>query len=50
MNEKLKVSIVGTSGYAGGELLRMLMFRPHVELKQASAPADRIRKRAFMYI
>jgi N-acetyl-gamma-glutamyl-phosphate/LysW-gamma-L-alpha-aminoadipyl-6-phosphate reductase len=37
MSEKLKVSIVGASGYAGGELLRILMFHPHVELKQASS-------------
>ncbi len=37
MSEKLKVSIVGASGYAGGELLRILMFHPRVELKQASS-------------
>jgi N-acetyl-gamma-glutamyl-phosphate/LysW-gamma-L-alpha-aminoadipyl-6-phosphate reductase len=37
MSEKLKVSIVGASGYAGGELLRILMFHPYVELKQASS-------------
>lgn len=37
MSEKLQVSIVGASGYAGGELLRFLMHHPHVELKQASS-------------
>ncbi|MBM3334409.1 N-acetyl-gamma-glutamyl-phosphate reductase [Candidatus Sumerlaeota bacterium] len=37
MSQKLLVSIVGASGYAGGELLRILMFHPHVELKQASS-------------
>jgi len=37
MAEKLTVSIVGASGYAGGELLRILMGHPHVALKQASS-------------
>lgn len=37
MSEKLQVSIVGASGYAGGELLRILMAHPNVALKQASS-------------
>lgn len=31
------VSIVGGSGYTGGELLRLLLDHPHVELKQATS-------------
>ena len=37
MSEKLQVSVVGASGYAGGELLRILMNHPNVALKQASS-------------
>lgn len=37
MSEKLTVSIVGGSGYVGGELLRLLLFHPHVELKQITS-------------
>jgi LysW-gamma-L-alpha-aminoadipyl-6-phosphate/LysW-L-glutamyl-5-phosphate reductase len=37
MTEKLSVSIVGASGYAGGELLRLLLDHPHVEIKQATS-------------
>ncbi len=32
MAEKLKVSIVGASGYTGGELLRLLLWHPGVEV------------------
>lgn len=35
--EKLKVSIVGASGYTGGELLRLLLFHPNVEVKQVTS-------------
>jgi N-acetyl-gamma-glutamyl-phosphate/LysW-gamma-L-alpha-aminoadipyl-6-phosphate reductase len=35
--EKIKVSIVGASGYTGGELLRLLLFHPHVEIKQITS-------------
>ena len=35
--EKLKVSIMGGSGYAGGELLRLLLDHPFVEVKQATS-------------
>jgi N-acetyl-gamma-glutamyl-phosphate/LysW-gamma-L-alpha-aminoadipyl-6-phosphate reductase len=37
MTQKLSVSIVGASGYAGGELLRLLLDHPHVEVKQATS-------------
>jgi len=33
----MKVSIVGASGYGGGELLRLLMDHPHVEVHQATS-------------
>ena len=33
----MKVSIVGASGYAGGELLRLLLDHPHVDLGQATS-------------
>jgi N-acetyl-gamma-glutamyl-phosphate/LysW-gamma-L-alpha-aminoadipyl-6-phosphate reductase len=37
MNDKLSVSIVGASGYAGGELLRLLLDHPQVAVKQATS-------------
>ena len=37
MNGGLKVSIVGASGYAGGELLRLLLGHPNVEVSQATS-------------
>lgn len=33
----LKASIVGGSGYAGGELLRLLLWHPHVEIAQVTS-------------
>ena len=33
----LRVSIVGASGYVGGELLRLLLFHPEVALAQATS-------------
>lgn len=33
----IQVSIVGGSGYAGGELLRLLLFHPEVEIKQVTS-------------
>lgn len=33
----MKVSIVGASGYGGGELLRLLLNHPHVEVHQATS-------------
>ena len=35
MSAKLQVSILGASGYTGGELLRLLLFHPNVEVAQA---------------
>ncbi len=40
MNEKLTVSIVGGSGYVGGELLRLLLFHPHVTIKQITSASQ----------
>lgn len=37
MTTKISVSIVGASGYAGGELLRLLLDHPGVEIKQATS-------------
>jgi N-acetyl-gamma-glutamyl-phosphate/LysW-gamma-L-alpha-aminoadipyl-6-phosphate reductase len=34
---KVKVSIVGASGYTGGELLRLLLFHPNVEVNQVTS-------------
>ncbi len=33
----MKVSIIGASGYTGGELLRLLLFHPHVEVAQVTS-------------
>ncbi len=33
----LKVSIVGASGYTGGEVLRLLLFHPNVEIEQVTS-------------
>ncbi|MDP2036301.1 MAG: N-acetyl-gamma-glutamyl-phosphate reductase, partial [Ignavibacteria bacterium] len=35
--EKIRVSVVGASGYTGGELLRLLLFHPNVEVKQVTS-------------
>ncbi len=37
MSEKIKAAIVGGSGYAGGELLRLLLDHPHVEVAQVTS-------------
>jgi len=37
MKNKLKVSIVGGSGYAGGELLRILLNHPKVSIQQVTS-------------
>ena len=34
---KIRISIVGGSGYVGGELLRLLLFHPHVDIKFVSS-------------
>lgn len=35
--DKIKVSIVGGSGYTGGELLRLLLFHPNVEVAEVTS-------------
>jgi N-acetyl-gamma-glutamyl-phosphate/LysW-gamma-L-alpha-aminoadipyl-6-phosphate reductase len=40
MAEKLQISIVGGSGYVGGELLRLLLFHPYVQLKQVTSASQ----------
>lgn len=35
-----RVSIVGGSGYTGGELLRLLLFHPHVEIAQVTSRSE----------
>jgi N-acetyl-gamma-glutamyl-phosphate/LysW-gamma-L-alpha-aminoadipyl-6-phosphate reductase len=34
---RLRASVVGASGYTGGELLRLLLCHPHVEMAQATS-------------
>jgi len=41
MSDKMTVSIVGASGYAGGELLRLLLDHPNAEVKQATSESNR---------
>src|SRR3954465_5569433 len=36
-SEQLAVSIVGASGYTGGELLRILLDHPHVTIRQVTS-------------
>lgn len=36
-NGTVSVSIVGASGYAGGDLLRLLLAHPHAEIRQATS-------------
>ena len=35
--ERVTASIVGGSGYAGGELVRLLLGHPHVQIKQVTS-------------
>jgi [amino group carrier protein]-6-phospho-L-2-aminoadipate/5-phospho-L-glutamate reductase len=35
--DKIKVSVAGGSGYAGGELIRLLLFHPNVEINQITS-------------
>ncbi len=37
MSDRTRVSIVGGSGYGGGELLRLLLHHPHVEIAQVTS-------------
>ncbi|MCB0751171.1 MAG: N-acetyl-gamma-glutamyl-phosphate reductase, partial [Ignavibacteriae bacterium] len=38
--DKVKVSIAGGSGYTGGELLRLLLFHPNVEINQVTSESN----------
>ncbi len=40
MTSPIRVSIVGASGYGGGELLRLLLGHPHVEIAQVTSEAN----------
>jgi N-acetyl-gamma-glutamyl-phosphate/LysW-gamma-L-alpha-aminoadipyl-6-phosphate reductase len=40
MLEKINISIIGGSGYVGGELLRLLLFHPHVTIKQITSASQ----------
>jgi len=40
MTDPLNVSIVGGSGYVGGELLRLLLFHPQVNVKQITSASQ----------
>ena len=44
MAEKVKVALIGGTGYGGAEILRRLLFHPHVDLVRVTA-ADNIGKR-----
>lgn len=37
---RLRVSVVGASGYAGGDLLRLLLFHPNVEIGQVTSESN----------
>ncbi len=37
MLNRLSVSIIGASGYTGGELLRLALAHPHLEVKQVTS-------------
>lgn len=37
MNEKIRVAVIGASGYTGGELLRLLHLHPHITVTQVVA-------------
>jgi N-acetyl-gamma-glutamyl-phosphate/LysW-gamma-L-alpha-aminoadipyl-6-phosphate reductase len=40
MTDKITVSIVGGSGYVGGELLRLLLFHPYITVKQITSASQ----------
>jgi len=45
MNQRVRVGIVGASGYTGAELARLLASHPHAELVAASASGERVGQR-----
>src|SRR5690606_31049612 len=38
--KKIRVGIVGSAGYTGGELLRILIYHPHVEIVYANSASN----------
>ena len=40
MSERARVSVVGASGYGGGELLRLLLLHPDVEIAQVTSESQ----------
>ena len=40
MTTTVRVSIAGASGYGGGELLRLLLQHPHVEIAQVTSESN----------
>lgn len=38
--DKIKVAIAGGSGYAGGELIRLLLFHPNIEIQQVTSESS----------
>ncbi len=38
--DKIKISVAGASGYTGGELLRLLLFHPKVEINQVTSESN----------
>ena len=40
MTERLRVSVVGGSGYTGGEVIRLLLGHPHVEIQQVTSRSN----------
>ena len=40
MSGAVNVSVVGGSGYVGGELLRLLLFHPHVSVRQVTSASQ----------
>ena len=39
MSQKVKVAVVGASGYSGRELLRLLLLHPHAEIVAVTSRA-----------
>ena len=38
--EQLRVSVIGGSGYAGGELIRLMLFHPNVQIQQVTSESN----------
>ena len=49
MSDRLRVAILGGSGYTGGELLRLLLDHPHVEVTQITSERQAGRFVHFMH-